>query len=104
MTTTSRPRAEQIVEALDWIMDQIEMLVQEREEKRMNAAEAARALGYGPRYFHGHPWRIPSFGLNGFQHPLSTWREWNERPEIDRRAEWDAMSLKERSRARGIPA
>lgn len=61
--------------------------------KETNGRESvdARELGYNARYFHGHPWRIPGFGLQGMMHPLRDWREWTDRPEAERRSEWDAM-------------
>lgn len=99
---SERPNPANIVECNLWIMDHIEALERARDEKRIIAVEAAVALGYAPRYFRGRAWRVPGFGLNGTMHSLSAWREWLDRPETERRAEWDAMSLKERRKIRGV--
>jgi hypothetical protein len=97
-----RPDPANIVAHNIWVGNMLEMLVRDREEKRINASAAARSLGYDARYFHGSPWRIPGFGLKGMMHSLAAWRAWNERPEAARRAEWDAMPLDQRRLARGF--
>jgi hypothetical protein len=83
-------------------MDHIEALERERGERRMNASEAARALGYDDRYFHGkRPIRYPQFTLGLY--PLRDWKAWNlGKTEAERQAEWDEMPLKERKRRLGI--
>ena len=98
----NHPEPTQVVESLGWIMDQLEELRKEREARRLNAGEAAEAMGYNQAYFRGKPWRVPDFGRNGNRHPLSAWRAWHDRPEAERRAEWDALSLAERRRIRGV--
>jgi len=87
---------------LDWVGDHIERIERERDEKRINATEAALELGFNSRFFHGRPWRWPQFGIGGPKYPLSEWRAWTARPEADRRAEWDAMNAIDRRRARGV--
>jgi len=97
----SRPDpATDLVGALRYVMDGLDDLKRDRAARKHNASEAARELGYNARYFHGRPWRIPSFGLHGLMHPLSVWKAWDERPEAERRAEWDAMPVAERTKAR----
>jgi hypothetical protein len=83
-------------------MDRLETIERMRDEKRVNALEAARTLGYPERYFHGKPWRMPNFSQSGSLHALSVWREWMQRPEVDRRSEWEALPLNARRRARGL--
>jgi len=97
----NRPEPSDIVGSLAWIMDKIEAAERRDNERRLNAAEAARAMGHKPSYFHGQPWRVPGFGLSGTQHTFAAWCAWVERPEAERRAEWDAMSVKQRGLARG---
>lgn len=86
---------------LRWLGDRVEALERADSSRRMNASQDAAALGFGSRYFHGKPWRIPEHGLHGMLHPLSVWKDWAARPEADRRAEWDAMNAIDRRRARG---
>lgn len=98
----SRPDpALDLVGYLRWLGDEIEALKLGQSERRLNAAEAATALGYKASYFHGTPWRIPGFGIRGYRHTLADWQAWAARPEAERRAEWDAMPRTERRRARG---
>lgn len=103
MSDLARPDpACDLVGSLRWIMDHVEALEQEKAERRVGASEAARQLGYGDSYFRGRPWRVPGFGLQGTMHSVAVWKAWIARPEVDRRAEWDAMSLKDRRRAQGV--
>ncbi len=90
------------VEVNRWMIAHIAALEQEREGRRINATQAALELGYSESFFRGHPWRIPGFGITGTLHSLAAWRSWNERPEIDRKLEWDNMPLDQRRKARGI--
>jgi hypothetical protein len=83
-------------------LDSIESSVRLYQERRVSAAEAARQLGFDKGFFHGRPWRIPGFCLNGHMHSLAAWREWLDQPEAERRAKWDSMPLEERRLARGI--
>ena len=87
---------------LRWLGDRVEALEKKDGSRRLNATEAARALGFHERFIHGRPWRVPGFGLHGTLHPLSIWRDWLNRPEADRRAEWDAMTTVDRRKARGL--
>lgn len=103
----SRPDPADIVGTLGWIVEHVATIETrllaietESEARRLNAAEAARALGFSEGYFHGKPWRIPEYGAHGFLHPLASWRTWLERPEGARRSAWEAMSATERSRIR----
>jgi hypothetical protein len=91
-----------LIEYLRWLGDRVEALFDQQDGRRMSASEAARELGYNARYFHGHPWRVPGFGLKGMMHSLQAWREWNDRPEAERRATWDAMPAREQAKARGV--
>lgn len=102
MTDAPLPDPFNQVEVNRWMIEQIVALDRGHAEKRVNASEAARALGYNQKFFHGKPWRIPGFGLSGFQHSISEWKSWNERPEAERRSEWESMSLRSRRNARGI--
>lgn len=86
-----------------WLVAQIRALRDAREEQRLSATEAALKLGYSASYFRGRPWRIPAFGLKGHRHSLSTWRAWNDKPEIERRIQWDNLPLDKRRKARGLP-
>jgi hypothetical protein len=96
----SRPEPSDIVGSLEWIMDQIEAINAARGAERINIAEATQRMGY-KRGFLNKPWRVPGFGLSGNQHTFAAWCAWIERPEVERRAEWDAMSVKQRGLARG---
>lgn len=102
MSDTARPDPANIVAVNTWLMEKVEMLLREREERRVSATEAALFFGWSESYFRGRPWRIPHFGLRGTMHSISAWRAFLEIPEIDRRKEWDAMPLDERRKARGI--
>ena len=110
MICADRPDpATDLVGALRWIMDSFEKLNADivaihagQDERRVNATDAAKALGFPPKYFHNTPWRVPGFGAEGRYYTLATWRAWVARPEADRRAEWDAMSLPVRQKVRGV--
>lgn len=86
---------------LRWLGDRIEALDGERRSEKISARKAAEQLGYHPRFFHGRPWRIPGFGLDGTIHSLADWEAWAARPEVERRSEWERMPLKEKNKARG---
>lgn len=97
---TERPDPANIVASNAYIMDMLEKLARGKEERRINAMEAAEAMGFNPRYFHGHPWRLPNFtpGL----YPLSVWKAWIEgKTDSERRREWDLLPARERARLRG---
>lgn len=96
----THPEPTDIVGSLAWIMDQIEDLKAIRGAERVNLAEAERRMGYRRGYL-SKPWRVPGFGLNGTQHTFEAWCAWVARPEAERRAEWDAMSVPDRRKARG---
>jgi len=99
----TRPDPANIVASNAYIMDLLERLLQERGEKRICAAEAARAIGLSRNVYAGHPWRIPNFAPRGAMFPLSVWRAWyEEKPDHARRQEWDILPLKEKQRLRGI--
>ena len=103
MNSIARPDpAVDLIGFMRWLGDRVEALEKADLSRRINATQAARELGFDERYFHGRPWRVTSFGLNGMLHPLSVWKEWTDRPEVDRRAEWDAMTAVERRHARGV--
>jgi len=103
MSTNTRPDPANLVQVNIWLMDHMEALERARDEKRYCAADAGRLLGIEPYHFHSRPWRVPTFGLkyDGL-YPLTEWRAWLERPEAERRAEWDAMSPSARKKARGM--
>ncbi len=92
--------AQDLVGYLRWLGDKVEALDAARDTYRICATEAARRLGYHPRYFHGRPDRIPGFGLSSKVHTLTEWVEWLSRPEAERRAEWDAIPTRERRQNR----
>lgn len=103
MNTTTRPDpAHDLVGALRYVMDALDELRRERDERRIGPTAAARALGYCESAFRGKPWRVPFFGLHGLMHGLTTWEAWNARPEVERRAEWDAMDIETRRKAQGV--
>lgn len=98
---SSRPDpATDLVGSLRWIMERLEALEDHKGEKLLSASAAAVNFGHGRNYLL-QPWRIPGFGLKGTRHTLSAWTAWLDRPEAERRAEWDAMSIKDRRAARG---
>ena len=68
--------------------------------RKSGPAAAERALGWGPGYLSPsrHPERVPHYGLRGSRWTVAEWRAWNAVPDGQRLAEWDAMSLRERSR------
>lgn len=103
MNTTIRPDpAQDLIGALRYVMDALDDIRRERDERRIGPTAAAKTLGYCESYFRGKPWRVPNFGLQGLMHGLSAWETWNARPEIERRAEWDAMDMKTRRKAQGV--
>lgn len=91
--------AADLVGSLRWIMDRLDALEAREGERRLSASAAAVALGFGRNYLL-KPWRQPGFGANGTRHALSAWVAWLARPETERRAEWDAMSIKARRAVR----
>ena len=97
----TRPAPTDVVGSLAYIMEQLDELRRERDQERLTASEAARAYGFNDRYFHNHPWRVPQFGQFGTMHTREVWDAWMARPEIERRAEWDAMDAKTRQQYRG---
>lgn len=98
---TARPDpALDLVGYLRWLGDRIEQFQSSMDNVKLGAATAAVALGYKRGYFHGKPWRIPGFGQGGYMHTLQVWRDWDHRPEADRRAEWDAKNPVDRRKAR----
>ena len=80
-------------------MDSLEVLLAEREDRRISATRAAKCLGYSEGYIRGKDWRVPAYGLKGKMHSLRAWREWLAIPERERRAIWDNMPLDRRRRA-----
>lgn len=99
----SRPDPENnLIAALRWIMDGIDEIRHEREERRISATEAAKTLGYSESYLRGHAWRIPDFGRTGTMHSLVIWKAWMAKPETERRATWDNMPIKERRKILGL--
>jgi len=99
---TARPAPTDIVGTLAYLADRIDELAAERGAIRYCAAHAAEKLGYQPCHFYGKPWRIPTFGLEfDREYTLDEWRDWLKRPEAERRAEWDAMPVRDRRLARG---
>jgi hypothetical protein len=98
----SRPDpATDLIGYLRWLGDQLEALQAERMSEKLSAQQAATLMGYHPRFFHGRPWRIPGFGMSGTLHSLAEWKAWTDRPEVERRSEWEKMPLKEKNKARG---
>ncbi len=87
--------------AINALQAEIAALRAEKDERRYCAAAAARKLGYGKNYFAGKPWRVPGFGRAGMSHSMRAWVAWLNRPEGERRAEWDAIPLRERGKLRG---
>ena len=81
---------------------EVKALLAERSERRISARAAALLMGYDADYFYGHPWRIPGYGLKGTRHTVGAWRAFLDRPEAERRAEWEAIPVKERALARGL--
>lgn len=99
----TRPDSTDIVGTLAYLADAIDEIKRGRDEERFSQTDAARRLGLNQSHCWGKPWRVPTFGLEyDGMYPLSQWRAWLERPEAERRAEWDAMPLKDRSAARGL--
>ncbi len=99
----TRPEPTDIVGTLAYLADQIDAIRHEQDETRYAQTDAARRLGLNQSHCWGKPWRIPTFGLEyDGMYPLTQWRAWLERPEAERRAEWDALPLKDRSAARGL--
>ncbi|MCX7024590.1 MAG: hypothetical protein NT080_08210 [Spirochaetes bacterium] len=88
--------------ALNWLMDRSEALGQGMANRRISATAAATAFGYSASYFRAAPWRIPDFGKNGTLHSRATWESWLSRPELERRAEWDSMTIPQRRKAPGV--
>lgn len=90
----------------EWLGDAAEAILgyiqQQHSGRRVSASEAARELGYNPRFFHGRPWRIPGYGLKGTMHTLAEWEDWIARPEAERRSEWETMPLNQKRNARGV--
>jgi hypothetical protein len=95
--------ADDLVGFLRALGAEVRALRQEREERRIDACEASRLLGYkDKRYLCRAPWRIPDYGERGTMLALSQWREWNESPERARRAKWDAFTLAQRRALLGL--
>jgi hypothetical protein len=99
----TRPDPARTADALAYLMDAVDALRRERDERRVDASEASRLLGYkDQRYLARYPWRVPDFGARGTLLPLADWKAWNEDgPDSLRRAAWDKISLKERRRLLG---
>lgn len=71
-----------------------------RSERKLSTSAMSRELGYSADYLR-RPWRQPGFGAAGTMYTRREWEAWLERPEAERRAEWDRMSASDRARARG---
>ena len=97
-----RPAPTDLLGLLNYVADGLDEIRATQGERRVSARAAAEALGYSASYLHGKPWRIPDFGRSGTLHALSAWRAWLDRPEVDRRREWDLMPAAARRKARGI--
>ena len=91
------PTRDSIATCFTYIFDKLDALERMRGERRVSASEAARELGYHPKYFHGHPWRYPDYRPNEM-HSLTEWKAWLAQPEVERREGWDKLSLKERNK------
>jgi len=97
-----RPDPANIVQSMAYIMDRLERLealAEVKTEKLLTMSDAARELGYSAGYFHGRPWRVPEF-RTGRWHTLEAYKAWLERPETERRAEWDLLDPAERRKRR----
>ena len=88
--------------AINHLIAEVEQIKARQDETRLSARAAAARLGYSDSYFRGHPWRIPFFGASGTLHAFSVWKDWLATPDHERRAQWDAMSAKERRAMRGV--
>jgi hypothetical protein len=99
----AHPNPSDIVGSLEWIMDRLAFLFDAQGTQRLNASQACAELGYPRGYLHSRPWRIPGFGANGLPPTRRDWETWLARPEIERRAEWDAMPVAQRRKIRGMP-
>jgi hypothetical protein len=97
-----RPAPTDIVGSLAYIMDRLDVITSEREERRVSATAAAKLLGYSDGYCKGRPWRIPFFGAKGYRHSVAVWRAWLDRPDVDRHSEWDRIGVAERRKIRGV--
>jgi hypothetical protein len=103
MSDTLPDARQDLAGAVNFLINLVDELRRGRDEERIDAAQASRLLGYKDKqYCSRFPWRVPGFGLHGRMHSLRAWREWIDRPEAQRRSEWDKMSLKERRLAQGI--
>ena len=95
------PAKESIAVCFTYLFDKLEAIEQRQGEEKISAAEAAREFGYGPKYFHGRPWRYPDCWPSR-RHSRSAWRAWEAIPEAVRRATWDALPLAERRVRQGL--
>lgn len=73
---------------------------------RYGIEELAEVQELAPCTVSRSPWKLPNFGRPDIMGKRRLWlgstvRAWYERPEDERRAEWDAMSAAERRKAMG---
>jgi len=102
MSDNPRPDpAADLVGALRWTMEALEQLLERDGSRLLSPTEAERELGYKRGYLQ-KPWRMPGLGLKGRRHALRMWDAWmTDLTEGERRAEWEALPLGQRRRARG---
>lgn len=95
--TRPDPRSD-LMGYLDWLGDRIETALSLRDAAALLPGQAEKALARskGSLCAARYPWRIPEHGAKGPRHSLATWRAWLETPERERRAEWDALTRKQR--------
>lgn len=94
--------------ALEYLIEQQERIAAELAEftstyalRTVTIDELAEMHGCTAQTMRNCPWKLPRYGRADIgQAPrrwlMSTVRSWYARPEDERRAEWDAMSARER--------